>query len=177
MSDNPITSTIKIGNHKFPGIWKYILPEEFMRLKLPNERFTVCNKCHRVNTHNYRGDCRCCTYFPQIPNFLVGLALKDPNSEASLADIRENTSVVLELRDDANATVDLINEIESVRSQVYALNERIQAMEGTGQILEAGESLDVKLIELEIDPQSPRRPTGPPRPPRPTVPRGPRRES
>jgi hypothetical protein len=76
--------------------------------------------------------------------------LKDPNSEASLADIRENTSVVLELRDDANATVDLIDEIESIRSQVYALNERIQTMEGTGPILEAGDSLDAKLVDLEM---------------------------
>ena len=76
--------------------------------------------------------------------------LKDPNSEASLADIRENVSVVLELRDDANVTVDLINEIESVRSQVYDLNERIQGTEGAGQILEAGESLDAKLINLEM---------------------------
>ncbi len=76
--------------------------------------------------------------------------LKDPNSEASLANISENTSIVLELRDDANATVDLIDEIESIRSQVYALNERIQTMEGTGPILEAGDSLDAKLIDLEM---------------------------
>ncbi len=81
MTYNPIASTIEIGNHKLPGIWQYILPEEFMWLKLPNERFTVCSKCHRVETHNYRADCRCCTYFPQIPNFSLGLALKDPDSE------------------------------------------------------------------------------------------------
>ena len=90
MSYNPIASTIKIGNHKFPGIWQYILPEEFMWLKLPNESFTVCNKCHRVETQNYRSDCRCCTYFPQIPNFLLGLALKDPTSEPLVKKVIEN---------------------------------------------------------------------------------------
>ena len=96
MSYNPIASTIKIGNHEFPGIWQYILPEEFMWLKLPNERFTVCNKCHRENTHNYRADCRCCTYFPQIPNFLVGLALGDRNSEPFVKKLIENGSALPE---------------------------------------------------------------------------------
>jgi len=73
-----------------------MLPEEFMWLKLPNERFTVCNKCHRVKTHNYRADCRCCTYFPQIPNFLLGLALKDPNSEHLVKKLIENGSALPE---------------------------------------------------------------------------------
>lgn len=96
MSYNPIAGTIKIGNHNFPGIWQYILPEEFMWLKLPNESFTVCNKCHKVETQDYRSDCRCCTYFPQIPNFLLGLALKDPTSEHLVKKLIENGSALPE---------------------------------------------------------------------------------
>ena len=96
MSYNPLAGTIKVGNHRLPGIWQYMLPEDFMWLKLPNERFTVCSKCHRVHTHHYRADCRCCTYFPQIPNFLVGLALKDPDSEYLVRKLIENGSALPE---------------------------------------------------------------------------------
>jgi len=96
MTYNPIAGTINICNHEFPGIWQYILPEEFMWLKLPNERFTVCNKCHRVKAHNYRADCRCCTYFPQIPNFSLGLALKDPDSKHFVKELIENGSALPE---------------------------------------------------------------------------------
>ena len=96
MSYNPITGTINVRNHKFPGIWQYLLPEEFTWLKLPNERFAVCSKCHREKTDNYRSDCRCCTYFPQIPNFLLGLALKDPNSEHLVRKLIENGNALPE---------------------------------------------------------------------------------
>ncbi len=96
MSYNPIASTIIVGSHNLPGIWQYILPEEFMWLKLPNERLTICNKCHRVNTHNYRAECRCCTYFPQIPNFSLGLALKDPDSKHFVLKLIEKGSALPE---------------------------------------------------------------------------------
>ncbi len=96
MTYNPISRTISIGNHNLPGIWQYILPEDFMWLKLPNERFTVCSKCHRVKTNNYRADCRCCTYFPQIPNFALGLALKDPDSAQLVMKLIENGSALPE---------------------------------------------------------------------------------
>jgi Fe-S-cluster containining protein len=96
MNYNPIAGTIRVGNHDLPGIWQYLLPEEFMWLKLPNERFAVCGECHRVETHDYRSDCRCCTYFPQIPNFLLGLALKDPDSEKLVKKLIESGNALPE---------------------------------------------------------------------------------
>ena len=61
-----------------PELWRFLLPEEYQWLQLPRERTADCAHCPKVVTGEYRSECRCCTYYPQIPNFLLGLALKDP---------------------------------------------------------------------------------------------------
>ncbi len=33
-----------------------------------------------VRRNEYRSDCQCCTYYPEVPNFLLGMALNDPDS-------------------------------------------------------------------------------------------------
>lgn len=74
-----ILKPLLIERHPFPGIYRALLPAEFQWLGLPIERFSDCSNCPQVE----RGECheatRCCTYYPQWPNFLVGLALDDPN--------------------------------------------------------------------------------------------------
>lgn len=57
-----------------------MLPEDFLWLRLPEERRATCDLCPKVITDEYRADCRCCTYFPHIPNFMLGLGLIDPDS-------------------------------------------------------------------------------------------------
>jgi hypothetical protein len=77
--------------------------------------------------------------------------LKDPNSAGTEADIRSQVAVLLELRDDANAVVELINEAESVRDQITRLSERIRGIDGADTIIAAGQALDEKLIALEMN--------------------------
>jgi hypothetical protein len=79
------------------------------------------------------------------------VVLKDPNSAGSDADIRGQVEVLLQLRDDANAVVDLINEAEWIRAQIADLKERVGGMAGTEEILAAGEELDRELIDLEMN--------------------------
>jgi hypothetical protein len=76
--------------------------------------------------------------------------LKDPNSFGTEADIREQFAVILELRDNANAAVDLINEAESVRDQVLRLMERVRGRDAGAEIIAAGNELNQKLIDLEM---------------------------
>jgi len=78
------------------------------------------------------------------------VVLKDPNSTGTEADIREQFAVILELRDNANAVVDLINEAEIIRDQVLRLSERVRGLEGGSEIVAAGRELDQKLIDLEM---------------------------
>ena len=69
--------TVSLGPHQVPGIWQFMLPEDFQWMRAPDERQATCANCYRVAWGECREDCRCCTYFPQIPNFMLGLALDD----------------------------------------------------------------------------------------------------
>ncbi len=81
--------TIPFGVQQVPGIWRFMLPEEFFWLRPPSEKRATCNKCYKVELGDFDPRCQCCTYFPQIPNFMLGLALKDaqsrPHVEALIA--------------------------------------------------------------------------------------------
>ena len=76
--------------------------------------------------------------------------LKDPNSTGSESDIRAQTEVILQLRDEANAVVDLINEAEVLRAQLLDLGDRIRGMDGAEEITDAAAVLDQTLVDLEM---------------------------
>ncbi len=78
------------------------------------------------------------------------VVLKDPVSTGSEADIRAQFDVILQLREETNAVVDLINEAESFRAQIVDLRELVRGKDGVDEILDAGEALDEKLIDLEM---------------------------
>ena len=77
MSDAGFHQLFMMGRHPMPGAWQSMLPEDAAWLKLPAERWATCASCHKVALGEFRSDCQCCTYFPQIPNFMLGLALAD----------------------------------------------------------------------------------------------------
>ncbi len=77
---DPIFKVTQMGNHCFPGIWQYMLPEDFQWLRFPGEHLTTCDDCCEVAVGYFPPDCRCCTHFHQMPNYMIGLALMDPDS-------------------------------------------------------------------------------------------------
>ena len=79
------------------------------------------------------------------------VVLKDPNSTGTDLDIRTQVAVLLQLRDDANAVVDLINEIESVRDQIHELGSRLASDDRRDEIVAAGDDLDEQLIDLAMN--------------------------
>jgi len=58
--------------------------------------------------------------------------------------------VILQLREETNAVVDLINEAESIRAQVVDLRRLVSGRDGAEEILAAGEALDETLVDLEM---------------------------
>lgn len=85
--DDPIFQAVEIGGHLFPGIWKYMLPEDFAWFRLPRERLCTCDDCYEVARNNYHPACRCCNHFPQLPNFSIGLGLLNPSSREMMKSI------------------------------------------------------------------------------------------
>ncbi|MCJ7627787.1 MAG: hypothetical protein MUO50_05295, partial [Longimicrobiales bacterium] len=78
------------------------------------------------------------------------VVLKDPVSTGSVADIRAQFDVILQLREETNAVVDLINEAEVIRAQIVDLKELLRGKEGADELLVAEEALDEALVDLEM---------------------------
>ena len=78
--DSSAHETFEMGGHRFPGLWPAELPEDFPWLTPPQEHVATCDACYMAAVGEYRADCQCCTYYPQIANYMVGLALKEPRS-------------------------------------------------------------------------------------------------
>ena len=76
---SPLTM-MDLGGHLFPAVWRDLLPEDFPYLTPPREHRATCDDCYMVALGEFAGDCQCCTHYPQVSNFMVGLALKDPRS-------------------------------------------------------------------------------------------------
>ncbi len=76
--------------------------------------------------------------------------LKDPASAGSEADIRAQFQVLLQLREETNAVVDLIDGAESIRAQVVDLSGRLAGRDGVAEVLAAARALDQALIDLEM---------------------------
>jgi len=74
---------------------------------------------------------------------------KDPNSLGSESDIAAQTTAVLELHDDLNQVVEMVNTIETVRSQLYGLIRLLQDDEAAAPVTEASRELDESLIAVE----------------------------
>lgn len=75
---------LNIGCHQVPGIWRYLLPDDFQYFRFPKESQTTCSSCPNVKSEGYHPDYRCCTYHPWIPNFLIGSALNAGQAQASI---------------------------------------------------------------------------------------------
>jgi photosystem II stability/assembly factor-like uncharacterized protein len=77
--------------------------------------------------------------------------LKDPHSGGTTASIMEQFEMMLELRDNQNDVAGLINEAESIRSQLYALRERLGGRDDYREINRQITAIDEKIIALEMN--------------------------
>ncbi len=75
--------------------------------------------------------------------------LKDPHSAGTDAQVAAQVELLLQIRGEVNAVVDLIDEIESVRKQALDLAVRTKGHEAADQVSQAATALDDKLKALE----------------------------
>lgn len=94
MPPDDLQAPYPMGNHLFPGLWRHLLPEDAQWLKFPTERRASCASCPKAAAGVHHPSTRCCTYFPEVPNFLLGLALQDPGSR-SLIEAQINQGCIL----------------------------------------------------------------------------------
>ncbi|MEE8184431.1 MAG: sialidase, partial [Acidobacteriota bacterium] len=75
--------------------------------------------------------------------------LKDPNTEGTEEDILAQTALLLELREDAHATAEMVNRIEWLRRQLLDLGAVIQGRDGLEDVRTAVRDVEEKLISVE----------------------------
>ena len=75
--------------------------------------------------------------------------LKDPNTEGTEEDILAQTALLLELREDAQATAEMVNRIEWLRRQLLDLGTVIQDRDGLEDVRTAARDVEEKLISVE----------------------------
>jgi Fe-S-cluster containining protein len=77
-----------------PQLYSQILPLELLDLSIEEKKAT-CDECAMVAGRHrgkltYAENLKCCTYYPFMPNYLIGAALQDDSLETSLQrDLRE----------------------------------------------------------------------------------------
>ncbi len=76
--------------------------------------------------------------------------LKDPSSVGTLTDIEAQLALLLEIREATDSTVSLIDRIELVREQLDGLAVRLEERPDAEDLLAAADTLDQKLIDLEM---------------------------
>jgi len=74
---------------------------------------------------------------------------KDPHSTGSEMDILAQTELLIEIRNSINAVVDMINQLEWIRKQIYDLQPLLVKTKGTESVLSSGKELDDKIISVE----------------------------
>ncbi len=74
---------------------------------------------------------------------------KDPHSGGSEADIQTQTAMLLELRKDLEAAVDMVNQIEIIRGQLNSIRSLLQSSPDASAVSSAAGDLDQKLIDVE----------------------------
>jgi hypothetical protein len=75
--------------------------------------------------------------------------LKDPYSTGTIADIRAQVAMSLEMRDELNDIVDMINDIEWLRYQLDGLQAKYRSDTSAAAIIEATEALEEQAISVE----------------------------
>jgi len=67
---------------RLPSIYHRILPE-FLERSYPDERFATCDSCLNCQSPNSPYvSTKCCTYYPSLPNYLVGGILSDQDARS-----------------------------------------------------------------------------------------------
>lgn len=74
---------------------------------------------------------------------------KDPHSAGTVADILAQTRVLSEISRNIDAVADMINRIEWIRKQLNDLKVMLKEKQGAEAIINAGDELDQKFIEIE----------------------------
>ena len=77
--------------------------------------------------------------------------IKDPSSTGSEADIRSQVSLQLRIRDDINASSDMVNQIEWMRKQLDDVQKMLRTDKAKAELLKQVQAMDQKMQGVEYE--------------------------
>jgi photosystem II stability/assembly factor-like uncharacterized protein len=77
------------------------------------------------------------------------IVIKDPHSAGTEEDIKKQTEVLSQISRNIDTVADMINEIEWIRKQLYDLKDLLKEKGGAEPIIETGDELDRKFLDIE----------------------------
>ncbi len=75
--------------------------------------------------------------------------LKDPHSDGTLEDIKAQTDMLANIYKDMNTMADMVNELETIRRQVYDLRDVLKGKSKNKKLVEAAGKLDTAIMKVE----------------------------
>jgi photosystem II stability/assembly factor-like uncharacterized protein len=73
----------------------------------------------------------------------------DPRLKVSRQDLEKQFDLLMKIRDRVTQTHDTVNQIRDIRTQINALNKRLESQPQARAVAEAGKQLDKKMTEVE----------------------------
>lgn len=86
-----------------PRLYENLFPEELLQFSIEEKRAT-CDFCAMAPGRSegkivYREDLKCCTFYPFMPNFLIGASFKEAQANPDLGkDLREDLQAMIRQR-------------------------------------------------------------------------------
>jgi hypothetical protein len=74
---------------------------------------------------------------------------KDPHSRAALAELHDQLRALVAIQRDHNATAEMVQTIESVRSQLQGLKKQLASDAAAADVRTAGDTLEQKFMDVE----------------------------
>lgn len=66
--------------NKLSSVYHTLISPEVLNIEIPEERYADCNNCHHcVSKQDAFVNTKCCTYYPVIPNYMIGALLSTDN--------------------------------------------------------------------------------------------------
>lgn len=75
--------------------------------------------------------------------------LKDPHSDGTLEDIKVQTEMLTSMHRDINTVVDMVNELELIRRQLYDLRDVLKTKSSNKKLVTTAGKLDTTLMNME----------------------------
>ena len=117
-TDHPISKPLLLGNHVFPGFWRYIFPKDISQIKFPKEQKSACMnwRIKKLELNVHGNDINRGLYVSNVSNYNVQKSFWSKRKECCKPDRKSYRISSNDLKNEYNS------ESQGKRFESYTLN-------------------------------------------------------